>query len=111
MYARVAKWEGADGSALRSSGEQLNERAASGPPEGVPAKGFLMLMDPESGRSLAISLFESEEDMRKGDETLNAMDPDPPTATSASAARSRCTRWRSTSACDGAPWATRTTRG
>ena len=77
MYARVAKWEGADGSALRTSGEQLNERAASGPPEGVPAKGFLMLMDPDSGRSLAISLFESEEDMRKGDETLNAMDPDP----------------------------------
>ena len=77
MYARVAKWEGADGSALRSSGEQLNERAASGPPEGVPAKGFLMLMDPDSGRSLAISLFESEEDMRTGDEALNAMNPDP----------------------------------
>ena len=76
MYARVAKWEGADGDALRSSGKTMNERAASGPPDGVPATGFLMLMDPDNGRSLAISLFDSEEDMRKGDETLNAMNPD-----------------------------------
>ena len=76
MYARVAKWEGADGSALRKSGETMNERAASGPPDGVPAKGFLMLIDPDDGKSLAISLFETEEDMRKGDETLNAMNPD-----------------------------------
>ena len=77
MYARVAKWEGAEGDALRSSGRQMNERAADGPPEGVPATGFLMLMDPDSGRSLAISLFDSEDDMRKGDEALNAMNPDP----------------------------------
>ena len=77
MYARVAKWEGADGSALRSSGERMNERAGEGPPEGVPAKGFLMLIDPDDGKSLAISLFETEEDMRKGDDALNAMSPDP----------------------------------
>ena len=77
MYARVAKWEGADGDALRSSGERMNERAGEGPPEGVPAKGFLMLIDPDEGRSLAIALFDTEEDMRTGDEALNAMDPDP----------------------------------
>jgi hypothetical protein len=53
----------------------MAQRAASGPPEGVPAKGFLMLVDPEGGRSLAISLFETEEDRRKGDETLNDMTP------------------------------------
>ena len=77
MYARVAKWEGADASALRSSGERMNELAGEGPPEGVPAKGFLMLVDPDGGKSLAISLFENEEDMRTGDDALNAMDPDP----------------------------------
>ena len=75
MYARVAKWEGADGDALRTAAEEMSSRADSGPPEGVPAKGFLMLIDPDSGRHLGISLFETEEDLRKGDETLNSMTP------------------------------------
>ena len=75
MYARVAKWEGAEADALRASGEEINSRASEGPPEGVPAKGFLMLIDPDSGRSLAISLFDTVEDMRAGDAVLNDMDP------------------------------------
>jgi hypothetical protein len=75
MYARVAKFEGAKGDALQRSAEDIKSRAPSGPPEGVPAKGFLMLIDPDSGRSLAIALFETEEDLRKGDETLNTMNP------------------------------------
>jgi hypothetical protein len=76
MYARVAKWEGAEADGLRASADDISSRAAEGPPEGVPAKGFLMLIDPDGGRSMAISLFETEEDRRKGDETLNSMSPD-----------------------------------
>ena len=75
MYARVARWEGGEGDAIRRSAEEMAARADSGPPEGVPAKGFLLLIDPDGGRTLAIGLFETEEDLRKGDETLNAMDP------------------------------------
>jgi hypothetical protein len=75
MYARVARFEGAQGDALRREAEQIESRAASGPPEGVPAKGFLMLIDPEGGRSVAISLFETEDDLRQGNETLNSMTP------------------------------------
>jgi hypothetical protein len=75
MHARVARFEDADGDAMRRTVEEINSRAASGPPEGVPATGFLMLLDPENGRGMAISLFESEEDMRKGDEVLNQMTP------------------------------------
>ena len=75
MYARVARWDGADGDALRRSAAEMRSRAGDGPPEGVPAKGFLMLVDPAGGASLAISLFETEADLRKGDETLNAMSP------------------------------------
>ena len=75
MYARVAKWEGADGDAMRATAEQINAEADSGPPEGVPAKGFLLLIDPDNGRSIAISFYETEEDRRQGDETLNAMSP------------------------------------
>ena len=75
MYARVARWEGADGDALRRSAKEMASQAESGPPEGVPAKGFVLLIDPDNGRSLAIALFETEEDLRKGDEALNAMNP------------------------------------
>ena len=75
MYARVAKWEGGDGEAMRRSAEEINSRAESGPPDGVPAKGFMLLIDPDNGRGLAVTLFESEEDRRKGDETLNSMSP------------------------------------
>jgi hypothetical protein len=77
MYARVAKWEGADGEALRRSADELASRVPSGPPPGVPSKGLLMLIDQSTGRSIAISLYETEEDLRQGDETLNGMNPEP----------------------------------
>ena len=75
MHARVARFEGADADAIRRSAEQINADASSGPPEGVPAVGFLLLIDPENGRGLGISLFENEEDLRTGDEVLNQMSP------------------------------------
>lgn len=75
MYARVARWEGAEADALRSTAKEMASNAEGGPPEGVPAKGFTMLIDPDSGRSLAIALFETEEDLRQGDEVLNSMNP------------------------------------
>jgi hypothetical protein len=34
-----------------------------------------MLMSPDGNKVLAISLFESEEDLKQGDATLNSMDP------------------------------------
>ena len=35
----------------------------------------VLLIDPENGQSLAIGFFETEEDYRKGDETLSSMSP------------------------------------
>ena len=75
MYARVATWEGGDADEIRKAVEEINSRVDSGPPEGVPSKGFTLLIDPENGRTIAVGLFETEEDYRKGDETLNSMDP------------------------------------
>ena len=60
---------------MRSSADEINSQAAAGPPEGVPAKAFLMLIDPDGGKSLAISLFETEDDLRAGDAVLNEMSP------------------------------------
>ena len=75
MYARVARFEGGEAYAIKRSAEDMNSRAPSGPPEGVPAVGFLLLIDPDSGSSMGISLFETEDDLRKGDATLNEMSP------------------------------------
>jgi len=75
MYARVARWEGASAEALEQSAAGIRADAESGPPEGVPAKKLLLLQDKEGGRTIAITLFESEDDYRQGDETLNSMSP------------------------------------
>src|SRR4051794_19093178 len=76
MYARVARWEGVKPDAMRRMAQELTDRGSDGPPPGVPAKAMKMLIDPEGGRSMSIVFFETEEDMRKGDEALNAMNPD-----------------------------------
>ncbi|MEA2375916.1 MAG: hypothetical protein QOD53_2379 [Thermoleophilaceae bacterium] len=74
MHARVATFEGGQPDQVRQTVADINQQAASGPPEGVPAVGFLMLHN-DDGKVLAISLFETEDDLRKGDETLNSMSP------------------------------------
>ena len=61
--------------ASRTRAARIRSDAESGPPEGVPAKQFLLLNDKENGRSLAVMLFETEEDYNQGDATLNSMDP------------------------------------
>lgn len=74
-YARVVKWEGGSAESIRESIAQIQESAQSGPPEGVPSTGITFLADPDAGRVLAIGLFETEEDLRKGHETLEQMSP------------------------------------
>jgi hypothetical protein len=75
MYARVARWDGGSAEAIRESVERIGGEAQSGPPEGVPAKGLLILSDPDGGRVMAITLFETEQDLEQGDATLNQMSP------------------------------------
>ena len=75
MHARVATFEGGDPEQVRGMVEEINRQAASGPPEGVPAIGLLLLHRPTDGKVLAISLFQTEQDLQKGDATLSAMDP------------------------------------
>jgi hypothetical protein len=75
MYARVARWEGADAETLKRTAAEISADAESGPPEGLPAKKLFLLHDLEGGRAMAITLFETEEDYRQGDATMNAMSP------------------------------------
>jgi len=44
-------------------------------PEGIPAIGFLMLVDREAGKVVEVLLFDSDEDLMQGDETMNSYAP------------------------------------
>ena len=68
--ARVVTFEGVDKNRIE---EIKREMAEGDAPEGLPAKEFLMLHDPETERSLVVIFFDNEDDYRKGDEFLSAM--------------------------------------
>src|SRR5438128_65904 len=44
-------------------------------PDGIPATEFLMLVDRDGGRVVEVLLFETEDDLRRGDETMSGMSP------------------------------------
>jgi len=44
-------------------------------PAGLEGAKMLMLVNRETGRGVGITLFDTEEAMRRGDEALNAMNP------------------------------------
>ena len=75
MYARVATFE-SDPARVDDAINMVRAEVESGdtPPSLHGAK-MLMLVDRQSGKGIGITLFESEEAMRRGDEALNAMSP------------------------------------
>ena len=68
--ARVVSFDGVTQDRIK---EMQSEMRDSEPPEGLPAKEIVVLHDPDAEKSLVILFFDSEEDYRRGDETLNAM--------------------------------------
>jgi hypothetical protein len=58
--------------------EQLRSEISStnGPPEEIPATELLILHDPQAEKSLAIVLFDNEDDYARGDAALSAMPAD-----------------------------------
>lgn len=74
--ARVVSFEGVTPDRMADLKSQIE---SGNPPEGMPPAELMILHDPEGERSLAIVVFENEEDYRKGDEILSAMPgPDTP---------------------------------
>jgi hypothetical protein len=69
-FARVVSFEGVSKDRMKGMQQEMEE---GGRPDDVPATEILVLHDPETESSLAILFFESEDDYRRGDETLNAM--------------------------------------
>jgi hypothetical protein len=68
--ARVVSFDGVNSERMA---QMQSEMQGSERPEGVPAKEIIVLHDPEAEQSLVILFFETEDDYRRGDETLSAM--------------------------------------
>jgi hypothetical protein len=79
MYARIARFEGGDTSQIDdviSAAREMIDSTFDSPPEGLEgSKAVWMLVDRDNARGLGITFFETEEDLRRGDEALNAMSP------------------------------------
>ena len=75
MYARIATFE-SDPSRVDDAIEMVRSQVASDDtPSGLEGAKMLMLVNRETGKGVGITLFESEEAMRRGDQALNAMNP------------------------------------
>ncbi|HEX6762547.1 MAG TPA: hypothetical protein VF094_07095 [Gaiellaceae bacterium] len=74
--ARVVSFEGVSPDRMANLKSQIE---SGDPPEGMPPAELMILHDPEGERSLAIVVFDNEDDYRKGDEILSSMPgPDTP---------------------------------
>jgi hypothetical protein len=74
VYARVASFQ-ADPANLDTAIERVRGEVAASPPPGLEGAKMMMLVDRSTGKAYGITLFESEEAMRRGDEALDARTP------------------------------------
>ena len=75
MYARVATFESDPAVVDDAIGMVRSEVESGEVPAGLEGAKMLMLVNRESGKGVGITLFESEEAMRRGDAALDAMSP------------------------------------
>jgi hypothetical protein len=74
MYARVATFQG-EPAGVDQAIEHVRAQVSGDPPPGLEGAKLLMLVDRKTGKGLGITLFDSEQAMHRGDETLNEMNP------------------------------------
>lgn len=79
MYVRIARFEGGEGN-WQERIDEIRDRMAEGmrsQQDEVPVKRSLMLVDREAGRGASLMFCETEDDLRKVEEYMNAMSPPP----------------------------------
>ena len=74
MHARVATFE-SDPTKVDDAIAMIRSQVEGEAPPGLEGAKMLMLVNRESGKGVGITLFESEDAMRRGDSALNAMNP------------------------------------
>jgi len=75
MHARVATFESDPGKVDDAINLVRGEVESGDTPAGLEGAKMMMLVNRETGKGLGLTIFESEEAMRRGDEALNAMSP------------------------------------
>ena len=76
MFARIATFEGDPANVDEAIGRVKAEVEGGNRPAGLEnAKGMMMLVNRESGKGMGLTFFESEDDLKRGDEALNNMNP------------------------------------
>jgi hypothetical protein len=74
MYARVATFE-SDPAKVDDAIAMIRAQVDGEVPPGLEGAKMLMLVNRETGKGVGVTLFETEDAMRRGDEALNAMNP------------------------------------
>jgi hypothetical protein len=88
MYVRIARFEGAKADALDQQLEGIRSQMAEGRarmgsgdadvPEGMrTVRRVMIAADRDGGRMASLTFADTEDDMRKVDDWLNRMSPDP----------------------------------
>ncbi|MDX6401060.1 MAG: hypothetical protein QOF27_1666 [Gaiellaceae bacterium] len=68
--ARVVAFDGVSKDRMQEMNREMSE---GDPPEGFPPAEVIILHDAGEEKSLAVVIFETDEDYKRGDEILNAM--------------------------------------
>ena len=85
MYVRIARFEGVDVGSIDEQVAEMRQQMQSGelPADAPPelqtlmdtVNRFVQLVDRGNGTTLGLAYSETEDDMRRADEALNAMSP------------------------------------
>lgn len=75
MFVRIARFEGSDPSQVDESIERVRAMMEDGPtpPSLERARRSMMLVDRRTGTGLGVTFFDTEDDLRAGDQALNDM--------------------------------------
>jgi len=73
VFVRVVRFTDVDPERVKGVLARVEE--SEGPPEGIPTTGLQVLLDENQRTAVVTQFFDSEEDMRVGDEKFAAMDP------------------------------------
>jgi hypothetical protein len=71
MYARVVRFTDVDQSAIDRIKNDVDN---NDPPEGMPPTTLRVVIDESQNTAAVVQFYETEADMRKADEVMNAMD-------------------------------------
>ena len=71
MYARVVRFTGVDPAQIDRIKSNVED---NDPPEGMPPTTMRIVIDESQGTAAVMQFYETEADMQKADEVMNAMD-------------------------------------